>query len=104
MFRAVEHSVRSCTRLVEYFQPVKLGGQVVEKRTDLDRAADEHAQLTKSMNSTTDAVHAAADDTATFHCTLHNNAATTKTTVVFSKAYQNPPNLPRHAPYFPYME
>jgi len=37
-----EHS----KHLVEYGSPVQLGGQIVEKRADLERTADEHAQLT----------------------------------------------------------
>jgi len=37
-----EHS----KHLVEYGSPVQLGGQIVEERADLERTADEHAQLT----------------------------------------------------------
>jgi len=64
-----EHS----KHLVEYGSPVQLGGQIVEERADLERTADEHAQLTQSMNATADTVNRAAGRTATLHQrTLHS--------------------------------
>jgi len=61
------------TDLVEHCLPLQLGRKIVEEGADLERATDEHTQLTQSMQTTSGAVRATTVDTATFYCTLYKD-------------------------------